>query len=119
MQALFGTELRRMREVRRLRLSDVANTSGLHVSYLSRIETNERPAPSDSLRASIYRALSLSKEEELLLEKAAKHAVKNMPIPEGFGVAIILPKTDLVRYLKRAGLSIQAAGFCLEGGIEM
>lgn len=66
----FGVAARKIRLDKGLRLLDLARTLGLSSSFISAVETGRKPIPADYVR-SVARALGLSREETLDLEKAA------------------------------------------------
>jgi transcriptional regulator with XRE-family HTH domain len=56
----FGDYLKCMRENKGLRLKDVAERSGISVSYLNRLERNERFNPSIPLLTKLVKSLDIS-----------------------------------------------------------
>lgn len=56
----FGDYLKCMRENKGLRLKDVAERSGISVSYLNRLERNQRFNPSISLLTKLVKSLDIS-----------------------------------------------------------
>lgn len=64
----YGELLRNFRATRKKSLEAVAQTAGINLSYLSRIERGMRAVPSLAVRNSIAAALNLTEEENRLLD---------------------------------------------------
>lgn len=101
----YGQLLRAFRTARKLRLVDVARLSNLDVSYVGKIETEDRPVPSVEVCAAIHSALQLSPAEEVELKNAAAQSrrlkkAKLISMNSGQGAIIILPGKDILKLLK-------------------
>ena len=114
----YGSILRRLRKDRELRLLDLARLVELDVSYLSRIETGDRPVPARRIRDAILSALQPSHAEvEALQAAAAQASMQSFEIRSDQGAIVILPGKDIIKLLK--ALKLMPSLRILEGGSEM
>ena len=72
MQQSYGLSVRRTREVTGVSLRRAAVAALITPSYLSRIETGQRPPPDGEVRSRIASAINASKAEIVRLEARAR-----------------------------------------------
>ncbi|WP_431870900.1 helix-turn-helix domain-containing protein [Nocardiopsis eucommiae] len=58
-----GLRIRELRRAKAWNLGDLARRVGIHVSHLSRIETDKRPCPSEKVAIRIARELGVATDE--------------------------------------------------------
>lgn len=118
----YGWLVRQFRAARKMRLLDLSRLSGLDVSYLSRIETGQRPVPDLDVCNAIHSALELSPLEETNLLRAAADGrrIKSdslLTMARANGEVFTVHRKDILRFLK--ALKINPSIPCSEGGSEM
>ena len=80
MEQTFGTYIRQRRQARGLTLRGLAARVGLSPVYMSNIETDRRPAPSQEYLDKLAVELALGKDEvEQMLDLAARSRDQRVP----------------------------------------
>lgn len=101
---------------------DLARLTELDVSYLSRIETGDRPVPARRIRDAIHSALQPSHAEVETLQAAAAQAsstknAQSLEIRSDQGAVLILPGKDIIKLLK--ALKLKPSVRISKGGSKM
>lgn len=110
MQSDFGNYLKSKRIEKQFSLRKLAEKVNVGHTYLSSIENNSKPPPSDNLLKLIAIALNLNREEQVIFyDLAAKEKTKRNPKNHYLPV-------DIAEYLKKNKVAIEVIELAMELG---